>query len=231
MKQDERKVLGILAIVFGGIALALSWVPIINNVAFFFGIIALILGLIALLINRKNKKILSIIGTVLAVASIGIVLITQSAYSHAWNKATETVTKETKDSTPKKDTKTYNVGDTVTYDGVEYKVNKVDMNDGDEYQKPSDGQKYVVVNLTITNKSKSKIDYNPTYFAIDENGKQPDSTIVGPSSVDKMNSGSLESGASITGNLIGEAKPDSKLQLVYNGLTKDTDDAFKINLN
>lgn len=41
-KQDESKVLGILAIVFGGIALIGSWIPILNNLSFVIGIVALI---------------------------------------------------------------------------------------------------------------------------------------------------------------------------------------------
>ena len=54
--EDEKKVLGILAIVFGGIALVGSWVPILNNVSFFIAIIALILGVIALIVTVKQKS-------------------------------------------------------------------------------------------------------------------------------------------------------------------------------
>lgn len=232
MKKDERKVFGILSIVFGGIGLLLSWIPIVNNVAFFFGVIALVLGLIALFINRKNQKVLALVGTIIAIFSMVIVLVTQAAYSKAWDKATDKVTKSTESSNKsKKDTKTYHVGDTVSYDGAEYKVNKVDMSDGDEVTEPEDGKKYIIVNLTITNKSKDKLDYNSTYFSIDDDGNEPDSTIISPSNVDAMYSGSLKSGASVTGNLIGESNPNGKLTLVYNGFSKDTDDAFKINLN
>ncbi|WP_273714128.1 hypothetical protein [Leuconostoc mesenteroides] len=75
--MKERKVLGILSIIFGGLGLLLSWIPIVNNFAFFLGIISLVLGIIALVINRKNKKLLSIIGTVLSVTTIIIVIATQ----------------------------------------------------------------------------------------------------------------------------------------------------------
>ena len=53
--KDEKKVLGILAIVFGGISLTISWVPILNNVSFYIAVISLILGVIALIVNRKIK--------------------------------------------------------------------------------------------------------------------------------------------------------------------------------
>lgn len=54
--QQENKVLGILAIVFGAIALLGSWIPIINYLSFFIGTIALILAIIGLIINRKKNE-------------------------------------------------------------------------------------------------------------------------------------------------------------------------------
>lgn len=80
MKQ-ERKVLGILAIIFGALALLGSWMPIINNFSFILAVLALIFGLIGFAVNRKRPKTLAIIGTVLAVVSIAIVLVTQAMYA------------------------------------------------------------------------------------------------------------------------------------------------------
>ena len=85
--NEERKVLGILAIIFGAIALFGSWMPIINNLSFVIAILALILGLIGLAINRKRPKMLAIIGTVLAVVSMVIVIATQLMYARALNDA------------------------------------------------------------------------------------------------------------------------------------------------
>ena len=81
--KDEKKVLGILSIVFGAIALVGSWVPFLNNGSFIVGLFALVLGVIALIVNRKNKKVFALIGTLLALASLIIVLATQSIYSNA----------------------------------------------------------------------------------------------------------------------------------------------------
>lgn len=89
--EQERKVLGILAIVFGGIALLGSWMPIINNLSFIIAILALILGIIGLFINKKRPKTLAIIGTVIAVVSMAIVLITQSMYANALNNVSKNV--------------------------------------------------------------------------------------------------------------------------------------------
>lgn len=55
-KQPEKKVVGIIAIVFGAIALVTSWMPFVNNASFVLAIIGLIIALIALVMNRKNKK-------------------------------------------------------------------------------------------------------------------------------------------------------------------------------
>ena len=92
-RQGESKVLGILAIVFGGIALIGSWIPILNNLSFVIGIVALILGVIGLIVNRKKKKVLAIVGTSLAFASCVIVLVTQSIYGAAVDNAAKEVKK------------------------------------------------------------------------------------------------------------------------------------------
>lgn len=90
MKQ-ESKVLGILAIVFGAIALLGSWIPIINNISFLFAIIALIFGIIGLFVNRKRTKTLAIIGTVISVVSIIIVIATQAMYAKSLDKVSKDV--------------------------------------------------------------------------------------------------------------------------------------------
>ena len=77
MKQKEEKILGIFAIIFGSLALLGSWLPIISILAFFFAIIAIALGVCGIGRNRKNRKILAIIGTSLGILSIFLVLMTQ----------------------------------------------------------------------------------------------------------------------------------------------------------
>ena len=77
MKQKEEKILGIIAIIFGTLALLGSWLPIISILAFFFAIIAIALGIFGIGLNLKNRKILAIIGTSLGILSIFLVLMTQ----------------------------------------------------------------------------------------------------------------------------------------------------------
>lgn len=77
MKQKEEKILGILAIIFGSLALLGSWLPIISILAFFFAIVAIALGVFGIGLNLNNRKILAIIGTALGIGSIFLVLMTQ----------------------------------------------------------------------------------------------------------------------------------------------------------
>lgn len=89
--EQERKVLGILAIIFGALALLGSWMPIINNLSFILAILALIFGIIGFLVNRKRPKTLAIIGTVLSIVSIAIVLGTQAMYAKSLDEVGKNV--------------------------------------------------------------------------------------------------------------------------------------------
>ena len=86
MMQQENKVLGILAIVFGAMALLGSWIPIINYLSFFIGTIALILAIIGLIVNQKKQKTLAIIGSVISFFSLIIALVTLSFYARMFNE-------------------------------------------------------------------------------------------------------------------------------------------------
>ena len=77
MKQKEEKILGIIAIILGTLALLGSWLPIISVLSFFFAIIAIGLGVFGIILNLQNRKILAIIGTALGTLSIFLILMTQ----------------------------------------------------------------------------------------------------------------------------------------------------------
>ena len=77
MKHKEEKILGIIAIILGTLALLGSWLPIISVLSFFFAIIAIGLGVFGIILNLQNRKILAIIGTALGIGSIFLVLTTQ----------------------------------------------------------------------------------------------------------------------------------------------------------
>ena len=86
MKPEEQRVLGILATIFGAIALLGSWIPFINYLSLFIAIIAFILGIIGLIVNLKKRKTMAIIGTSLAVASVVLFFTTQVLYANVYKE-------------------------------------------------------------------------------------------------------------------------------------------------
>ncbi len=86
MKPEEQKVLGILATIFGAIALLGSWIPFINYLSFFIAIVAFILGIIGLIVNLKKQKTMAIIGTSLAIASVVLFFTTQILYANVYKE-------------------------------------------------------------------------------------------------------------------------------------------------
>ncbi len=85
MKPEEQRVLGILATIFGAIALLGSWIPFINYLSLFIAIVAFILGIIGLIVNLKKRKTMAIIGTALSIASIVLFFTTQILYANVYN--------------------------------------------------------------------------------------------------------------------------------------------------
>lgn len=86
MKPEEQRVLGILATIFGAIALLGSWIPFINYLSLFIGNIAFILGIIGLIVNLKKRKTMAIIGTSLAVASVVLFFTSQVLYANVYKE-------------------------------------------------------------------------------------------------------------------------------------------------
>ena len=87
---DESKpvtVSGILGVVFGGIALLTSFIPIVNNASAIFGLVGAILGIVALVSTRaagkKSGRALAVVGFVISVLSVAIVLALQAQWSAA----------------------------------------------------------------------------------------------------------------------------------------------------
>lgn len=131
--------------------------------------------------------------------------------------STTKVNSETSASSTEKDvlSETYNVGDTVSYKGYEIKVNSVDFNSGSEYIKPDEGKQFVIANITIVNNTDKKQSYNPFDYSLNADGNSTSLTSY-VDGIDTLNSGELDPGATVSGNLIGEASMDAaSLKLQY----------------
>lgn len=249
--MSEKKVIGILSIIFGGIGILLSWIPIVNNVAAVFGVVALILGFIALIVNRKNKKLLSIIGLALSIATIAIVVITQSIYGKAAEEATKSfnnsVEKVDKNSSSSDDSssteddsdssssssakKDFNVGETASIKGVEYTVNNVSYSNGDgDLNTPEDGKQYVLVDVTLKNNSKEDYEYNPLDFQLSTDGNKTDYEEVDSDFVSNaFDTGTLSPQATYHATWVGQASPSGSLTFTYKDSLSDTSDfEFKL---
>lgn len=144
MMQQENKVLGILAIVFGSIALLGSWIPIINYLSFFIGTIALILAIIGLIVNQKKPKTLAIIGSAISFFSLIIALVTLSFYSSMFNevgKGLDVLTNSYSsyfDSSERKEEKEKEESTTFTWTKAEFDA----LKEGDILKRGAGGTKY-----------------------------------------------------------------------------------------
>lgn len=128
----------------------------------------------------------------------------------------------------------YQVGQTANYKGIELKVNSIRYSQGDDIETPDDGKQYAIVNVTMTNNSDKSLDYNELDFAFDCNGDSKDPETVSLNGVDEMNTGSLDKGASITKDLVGQVPiqlQNNKLLLTYQPDSLDDNLKIKFQLN
>ncbi|WP_072153183.1 DUF4352 domain-containing protein [Weissella viridescens] len=166
------------------------------------------------------------------ILAIIVVIIIGGALGGSEDKAEKSDSTSKKASSSDIDGKTFKVGDTVKYKGIEFKVNSFQFADDDpEFPALKDGNKYAIVNITITNKSDDTISYNPFDFKLDNDGNLTDFTEIRVDGNNELNSGDLKPGASVTGDLTGQAKPSDKLKLIYTGNMFENKESFSVNLN
>lgn len=109
-----------------------------NSIFLTLGIILLVLGLIGIVggSNDKPTKVESNINTE---------ILSDNASSD--NTSTEVSTEIT----------TFGIGDTAEYRGVSVTLNSIEESDGSQYNRPTDGNVFLLVNLTIENNSDSDL--------------------------------------------------------------------------
>lgn len=161
-----------------------------------------------------------------AIVIIGIIC----AFAFGGSEKNETTKVTTQSSSDNTLSKEYHVGDTVSYKGYEIKVNNVSFSNGNEYETPDTGKQYVIINVTITNNTGEKQSYNPFDFKLNANGNATDAVEAVSGVKDELHSGELDNGASVTGNLVGQADPNAKLKLQYKASIWN-DETVDISLN
>ncbi len=220
--------LAIAGLVLGILAILGSFLPIINNLSFILAVIGGILAIIAFVGYKRGKhtaKGISIAGIVLAVISVVVVLATQSFYGKVVDEASKElstgptpVASSTSSDTPQSDEKkddkgekkseqadysNMKVGETVTLgNGLSITVNSVQPGEA-KY----DGSPTVRANITYTNSGDSNEPFNIfDWKSVDANGVETSTTYMSQDK-DQLDSGKLQPGGTVTGNVYFEGEP------------------------
>ena len=125
---------------------------------------------------------------------------------------------------------TFAVGETATVDGVNYTVNSVTKSAGSDWDYPAEGNEYVIVEVTIENKSDEKISYNVFDWAMLNSQGQEDGEAFTTIDTDtNLGSGELRTDGVKTGTMIFEEPIGEELTLLYysNSLFDD-EPAFEV---
>lgn len=131
--------------------------------------------------------------------------------------------------------KSFNVGQTISYNGIEMKVDEVKfLNPTDASEQIGDDEQFVAVEVTLKNNEKDNVDYNLLDFKLNADGNSTSFTSVcGDQNIQKhvLETGSLQKGGTVTGWLVGKAKKNTKkLQLQYTGNLFDEESKIDVNL-
>lgn len=133
----------------------------------------------------------------------------------------------------KQEEKQYKIGDTVDIKGMKLMVDDVTVSSGSDYDKPKEGNEFVIVKLTIKNDSDKNISYNPFDYSIkNSNGQITQSAFTITDSDTALSSGELAAGGEVSGTISFEApKGDQGLKLLYKGNIFSDDVQAEISLN
>ena len=159
VEKKNSSGLAAAGMVLGIIGVVLSFIPIINNIAFFIGILALIFGIIGIV--KKAGKGKAIAGIVLGILSIVITLAMQSAVSDAIDETSKELDKITGNSTEE----VLKTEANVTLGDLQISKDEYGLTDS----------KMVVTVKNITDKKKS---YSLHIEAVDANGNRIDEDYV-----------------------------------------------------
>ena len=155
--------------------------------------------------------------------------------STAKEETKETVKEEVtkKEETKKEEVKdVYAVGEEVSLDNKILIVNKVEKSQGSEYNKPKDGQEFVIIDVTIKNNDDKEITYTPYDFEVQNSkGNITNITFTTANTDTALSSGKLASGGTVTGTIAFE-EPIDDLELILKYKTSFFGDKeIKVKLN
>lgn len=96
-------------------------------------------------------------------------------------------------------------------------VTEVEMSEGTQFDKPKDGQEYVIVTVKIENNGDDNISYNPLDFKMsNSNGQIERQSFTIVDSDTSLSSGELSPGGNVSGTIVFEQpKDDPELKLIF----------------
>ncbi len=209
MEEKKKSGFATAGLVLGIIAICFSFIPLVSYVSFVLGALAIIFSIVAL--AKKASKGMAIAGLIVAVIAVFM------AYSmhKGLEKAVDEVSNALDNS--KTETLEYNQGDVATLGDSTVKVTKVEKSQGNDWDKPKSGKEFVIITVSIENKGKNKLSYNPYDFKLQNSqGQQESITFTTINSDTSLSSGELVAGGKVSGTIAFETtKGDKGLSLIY----------------
>lgn len=148
-------------------------------------------------------------------------------------EASKETAKTDKQKEEKEIKKEFAANETIELKGMHLNVTKVERSNGSDFDKPKEGNEFVIVSVKIQNKGTEKLDYNPFYFKIQNSkGQITDESFTTINQDTALNSGELAPNGEVTGTLAFEApKGDKGLKLLYKDNIFKEDEQIIIKLN
>jgi len=224
--------LAIAGMIIGIASAVLGWVPFLG---FCLGAAAVILSIVAL--KKKQSKGMSIAGIItgavgiiwnavvsmllvigmLSIAAVGTQIEDTYNTYNSYTDGQQTLINAKKD---------FGKGETARFEYFDVKVNSIqrDYDTGKSYYKADDGKEYIVVNVSVTNKSDDSEYFAAYDLDINDGGLLVSHSYVSIDS--EYDDGTLTAGATETGNIIYEVtagSKDLKLQYETYALNEDYD--------
>lgn len=158
--------LAVAGLALGIIAIVLSGIPIINNIAFVLGLLALIFGIVVLAKSKNAGKGKAITAIVLGALSMIVVLTAQAFYGSILNQATDSLEQTSAELQSTADKATGDATEELLANDVSIEIGSFTATH-DEY-----GVMSTEVPVTVTNKNSQNKSYSVQIEAVDSAGKR-----------------------------------------------------------
>lgn len=158
---------------------------------------------------------------------IGLILVLLFSFAAVGCGSDENTGESGKKENSVEEKKEYKINDVIILEGMELKIDEVKYSKGNEFDKPKDGNEFVIVKVSIKNTGDKKISYNPFDYSIENSdGQITTQTISAIDSKTSLSSGELAPEGKISGTIVFEApKEDKNLKLLYkNNMFKEDAD-------